>query len=101
MPAPQRKPSPAKSQEPAGETSSWEKKFQSPGFLSLLLAISIVAVYAQVVTFDFVNYDDSDYVTANAHVLSGLNGSSIRWAFEGFHASNWHPLTWLSHMLDC
>ncbi len=48
----------------------------------------------------FVNYDDPFYVTANNHVLSGLSPDSIRWAFGTFFNYNWHPATWLSHMLD-
>ncbi|PWU15056.1 MAG: hypothetical protein C5B50_16040 [Verrucomicrobia bacterium] len=46
------------------------------------------------------DYDDGDYVTANSHVQSGLKWANVIWAFRTGHASNWHPLTWLSHMLD-
>jgi tetratricopeptide (TPR) repeat protein len=49
---------------------------------------------------DFVNYDDSDYVTANRHVQGGFTWENVRWAFTSGHASNWHPLTWYSHMAD-
>jgi len=49
----------------------------------------------------FVLYDDPEYVTENPQVQAGLTLSGVRWAFVTFHASNWHPLTWLSHMLDC
>jgi protein O-mannosyl-transferase len=49
---------------------------------------------------EFVNYDDPDYITSNAHVLRGLSWGNVAWAFEASHAGNWHPLTWLSHMLD-
>ena len=48
----------------------------------------------------FTSYDDTDYVTENAHVRKGLSGESIAWAFTSTDAANWHPLTWLSHMLD-
>jgi len=48
-----------------------------------------------------VDYDDGDYVTGNVHVQSGLGWESSAWAFKTGHASNWHPLTWLSHELDC
>ena len=51
--------------------------------------------------FSFVNYDDPQYVTANYDVQAGLTFESIRWSFTATHANNWHPLTWLSHMLDC
>src|SRR2546428_817699 len=67
----------------------------------LLLAVVTLAVFSPGIWNDFVNYDDPDYVTANAHVQSGLNRANIIWAFQTGHASNWHPLTWLSHMLDC
>jgi tetratricopeptide (TPR) repeat protein len=50
---------------------------------------------------DFVDYDDDMYVTENPHVKNGITGESISWAFTTGHAYNWHPLTWLSHMLDC
>ena len=49
----------------------------------------------------FVSYDDNTYVTDNPHVKTGLTRQSIIWAFTTTYASNWHPLTWLSHMLDC
>ena len=72
---------------------------------SLLVCGAILAatmgVYGQVVTFEFINYDDPVYVTDNAHVQEGWSGQSVRWAFTAGHASNWHPLTWLSHMADC
>ena len=49
----------------------------------------------------FVDYDDHDYVTENPHVTDGINSKSVIWAFTSLHIANWHPLTWLSHMLDC
>jgi len=66
-----------------------------------LLALVTLAVYLPTAWNDFVNYDDSDYVTENAHVKSGLSRDGVVWAFKSGHASNWHPLTWLSHGLDC
>jgi len=67
-----------------------------------LALIGLVAIpYAQVAGHEFVVCDDDDYVTANRHVQAGLTWDGVRWAFATFHASNWHPLTWLSHMLDC
>ena len=79
----------------------WGAKFRSPLVLCLLLALATLAAYWGVAKLDFVNYDDPDYVTSNGHVLDGLSWSNVRWAFHSGHASNWHPLTWLSHMLDC
>lgn len=72
-----------------------------PGVVGLLLAILTFAAYSPVVRNDFVNYDDSDYVFGNAHVYTGLKWENIVWAFNSGHASNWHPITWMSHQLDC
>ncbi len=72
-----------------------------PGLLCLLLAVTTFAVFLPIARHGYVNYDDSDYVTANAHVQGGLQWNNVVWAFTSGHASNWHPLTWLSHMLDC
>lgn len=66
----------------------------------LLLALITLGVYWSVTTHGFVDYDDGDYVTGNAHVQSGLSWAGVKWAFTTGHASNWHPLTWLSHELD-
>ena len=65
------------------------------------LAAAVAAVFGQTVAYDFVNYDDNDYVSDNARVQQGLSGGGIAWAFTTFRAANWHPLTWLSHELDC
>ena len=68
--------------------------------LVLLLSVATLAVFAQVAGFDFLNYDDPLYVTANPHVQEGLTLAGVRWAFTTFAAANWHPLTWISLMLD-
>jgi Flp pilus assembly protein TadD len=64
------------------------------------LAAAALALYLPAAGYPFLAYDDDLYVTANRQVLSGLALDGVRWAFTTFHASNWHPLTWLSHMLD-
>jgi hypothetical protein len=69
-------------------------------FVSLLLAIATVLVYSDVLKNDFLFYDDSDYVTMNRHIQQGVTWQGISWAFTSTYASNWHPLTWISHMLD-
>ncbi len=69
--------------------------------LCLLLVAAVLAAYWQVRNHDFINLDDYTYVTENAHVQKGLSRESVVWAFTTTHAANWHPLTWLSHMLDC
>ena len=65
-----------------------------------VLAILTFAALQGVLRNSFVNYDDAAYVAANAHVLKGLSAESIGWAFTATECSNWHPVTWLSHMLD-
>ena len=69
--------------------------------LCALLAIVTAALYSPVARHPFVDYDDSVYVSENAHVQSGLSVETVRWALTTSAASNWHPLTWLSHALDC
>ncbi len=68
--------------------------------ICLLLAAVTAAVYWPATRCDFVNYDDPDYFFSNPHVLAGLTPGNIAWAFTTGFASNWHPLTWLSLMLD-
>jgi tetratricopeptide (TPR) repeat protein len=69
-------------------------------FVGALLLLAIFAVYGQVVHHDFIQLDDNAYLLDNSHVRSGITPENITWAFTTFHASNWHPLTWLSHMAD-
>jgi tetratricopeptide (TPR) repeat protein len=64
-----------------------------------LIALS-AAVYAPLAHFDFVKWDDPQYITDNASVLAGLSWRGVVWAFTTSHGPYWHPLTWLSHMLD-
>ena len=73
---------------------------RQPAFICLLLAAVTIAVYGRVVGFEFINYDDADYVVENASVQAGLTWRGIGWALGTRHAGNWHPLTWVSHMLD-
>jgi protein O-mannosyl-transferase len=68
--------------------------------LCALLFICTFVVYWPALKNSFVNYDDPDYVTDNAHIFQGLNLSTVEWAFRSTVAANWHPLTWLSHALD-
>ena len=68
--------------------------------IGLLLGLAILALYWPALNCDFVNYDDPTYITSNQDIQHGLNKESIAWAFKTGAASNWHPLTWLSHMLD-
>jgi tetratricopeptide (TPR) repeat protein len=76
---------------------------RQPSFLlgCLVLAVLVLAIYWQTGVFDFVNYDDSDYVSANRIVQRGLSAEGIGYAFTSVVAGNWQPITLLSHMLDC
>ena len=64
------------------------------------LAAATLVVFGQTIRHDFVNFGDDVYVYANPRVTSGLTLAGILWAFTQSHAANWHPLTWISHMLD-
>ena len=79
--------------------------FRSPAqrklVLGLLLVVVTLALYNPVSRNGFVNFDDDRYVTDNPQVHAGLHWSTIAWAFTSLEQANWHPLTWLSHALDC
>jgi protein O-mannosyl-transferase len=64
------------------------------------LAAACLVVFAQTFWFDFINIDDRAYVYENAAAYAGLNSKTIWWAFTAFYSSNWHPLTWISHIAD-
>ncbi len=68
--------------------------------LALALAVAAFGAYGQVGGHEFIGLDDPDYVTENPWVRQGLTWHGIEWAFTQDHVANWHPLTWLSHMLD-
>ena len=68
--------------------------------MSMSLVVITLAAYLPLRSAGFINCDDPTYVTGNAHVQSGLTLQGIRWAMTSFYACNWHPLTWMSHMLD-
>jgi tetratricopeptide (TPR) repeat protein len=77
-----------------------EQRWQVP-VVCLVLAAITFAVFGQTLGHEFINYDDDVYVYENPVVARGLTLKGIIWAFTGVHANNWHPMTWLSHMLDC
>lgn len=89
-PRPEVKPSPRES------ARRWRPDF----WICLLLLAATVAVYSQVGHYEFVNYDDPEYVGNNIHVRAGLTAGGLAWALTSFEAANWFPLTWLSHMAD-
>jgi tetratricopeptide (TPR) repeat protein len=86
---------PRASIEPAPPKSTWRSPWVELGLAGLILI-----VYAQVRHFQFVNWDDPTYVTENTTVLGGLSWSSAWWALTTDHPPYWHPITWLSHLLD-
>ena len=65
------------------------------------LLLAVLLVFGQTVRHEFVNFDDDEYVYENPQVSRGLDAAGIVWAFTHSHAFNWHPLTWISLMLDC
>ncbi len=96
--------------ERAGETFTFgHPQSQSPHFLHpqkrklilcLLLALATLALYDPVMRAPFLNYDDQIYVTENAQVRAGLSWNTIVWSFRTPRAVDWHPLTWLSYLVD-
>ncbi|HKI25595.1 MAG TPA: tetratricopeptide repeat protein [Candidatus Sulfotelmatobacter sp.] len=88
---------------PAGEPAAegFQTRMQVEVTICVLLAIATFAVYFRATQNPFVNYDDQGYVVENAHVQQGLTRDTVRWALTSTYATNWHPLTWLSHALDC
>jgi Flp pilus assembly protein TadD len=76
--------------------------FGRPDLLILLgLAVVTFGIYAQVIGHQFINLDDPTYIQENPMVNRGVTRAGLAWAFTTFHATNWHPLTWISHMIDC
>lgn len=69
-------------------------------FICLILAVVTMTIYWPLRNADFINYDDSEYLTENRNVKGGLTLDGVRWAFRTTIVSNWHPLTWVSHMAD-
>ncbi len=87
---------PESARRPAGLSDRW-----TVFGVCLFLAAAIWVVFGQTLHYAFVNFDDDDYVYDNLEVARGLTLPGIVWAFTHVYAANWHPLTWISHMLDC
>src|SRR5665213_1053105 len=75
------------------------EKLQTWGVCAAL-AVFVMALFWGALDCEFVNYDDPAYITSNQEVQRGINARSIAWAFTSGAATNWHPLTWLSHIVD-
>src|SRR5580693_3617693 len=82
------------------EAASQSRSHDWPAIICLLLAVATFAVYWPVTHHGFIDYDDDGYFFGNSHVLGGLIWANIKWAFTSGEYVNWHPLTWLSLMLD-
>ena len=96
---------PVRAQQIEAPTSSSAGFFASPEkrtfVFSLLLVVFTLALYNQANHFPFISYDDDRYVSENPHVRAGLTWSTFTWALASTDEANWHPLTWMSHALDC
>ena len=68
--------------------------------ICLLLAAAVITTFLRVGECDFISYDDFDYVANNSHIQGGIGPEAIGWALTSGYAGNWHPLTWISHILD-
>jgi protein O-mannosyl-transferase len=66
----------------------------------LILALVVAAIYGQTMNHEFINFDDDVYIYENPYIKDGLTEENIKWAFTDAYGGNWHPLTWISHMLD-
>ena len=73
---------------------------RAAGVLAVCLAALTALAYLPVARNGFVQFDDDSYITSNTHVTQGITAENLRWAFTTYHMGNWHPLTWLSHMID-
>ena len=94
-----------------GSTSASARKAVPPSYVAtpgqpnllIFLALGTItfAIYAQVIGHQFIALDDPTYIRENPMVNRGVTGAGLVWAFTTFHVANWHPLTWISHMIDC
>ena len=88
---------------PAGKTAPIPTPTHKPWQIAavcILLALATAFAYHGVRNNDFLSMDDNNYVSENLHVQQGVTSQSVAWAFTTFQEGNWHPLTWISHMID-
>jgi hypothetical protein len=75
--------------------------FGRPDFLILVaMAVLTLGIYAQVIGHQFITFDDDSYIKENPMVNRGVTLAGLAWAFTTFYKANWHPLTWIAHMID-
>ena len=82
------------------ERAAAQRSGRGGGLIAAGLAVATLAVYAQVVTHQFIAFDDPLYIQNNPMVTGGVTWKGIVWAFTTFYDSNWHPLAWIAHMVD-
>ena len=82
------------------DKANFNRHSLTPG-LCIALALMVWAVFSRTLHHQFVNYDDNGYVYENPAIIKGIGWAGIKWAFTHSHGHNWHPLTTLSHMVDC
>jgi len=70
-------------------------------WVAAALVLGTALLYWPVAAFDFTNFDDNVYILYNDHLKNGFSWAGLQWCFQAGYSSNWHPLTWMSHMLDC
>ena len=93
-------PSGASTRETSRSDTVSHKRWISVG-VCIFLTAAVWAIFGQTLRYAFLDYDDDDYVYDNPAVSHGLNAKAVLWAFTHIHSANWHPLTTLTHMLDC
>ncbi len=92
----------ANSVSPPVPTTVWSAtSWRSTTVIVVGLMVVNWIVFGQTTRHGFINFDDPSYVSDNPHVPGGLTWENVTWAFTHVHSCNWHPLTWMSHMLDC
>ena len=97
-----RKPAKKSKRDPTEGATPVVGRSRFPAWLvAVLLALATIAIYWPATRCDFINCDDPEYVSDNLHVQEGLNWEGVKWAFLNPVSANWHPVTVMSHMLDC
>jgi len=86
---------------PAADAGFFQTPHKLRFVLCLLLALATIALYSPITHAPFLNYDDAIHVSDNPHVRAGLSWNTVVWAFTTSETADWHPITWLSHALDC
>ena len=92
------KPEPTQSLSTAGESASRDSRIV---ISCLVLVAATLAFYNPIIHNQFTGFDDWNYLLKNPQIQSGLTWDTVKWSLTTFHLGIWHPLTWMSHALDC